>query len=255
MNNSTKIEETKEYLYCLYKAKNTLWYFNELINNKTSNYTAVKFKNKDNFFVWLENVIIEDSYYSGVLSENNSPQKVLISDAIDWMVIESGRLIGGYTIRHYRDTLDDEAKLNFDIDFGVKIDEGNDFFKPDSSTPEGAIITIENFYTDENLEGVLSCKNFFMEAENLLKEREALITEDILNEIEESLRLNFIEDLKVNGFPSFRNIGRSFTLKQKKEDLQLIEEKVIYSNGNITFNVLWIGFSDSGEWKVLDIVD
>jgi len=255
MNNSAKIEEDNIYQYNLYKAKNTLWYFNDLIITEVSGYNSVKFKNNEDVYVWLENVKIEGDYYLGDLAENGISQKIMIDNVIDWMIIEDGRLIGGYTIRHYRDTLDDEAKLNFDIDFGVKIDEGNDFFKPDSSTPEGAIITIENFYTDENLEGVLSCKNFFMEAENLLKEREALITEDILNEIEESLRLNFIEDLKVNGFPSFRNIERSFTLKQKKEDLQLIEEKVIYSNGNITFNVLWIGLSDSGEWKVLDIVD
>jgi hypothetical protein len=65
------------------------------------------------------------------------------------MIVDNRRLIGGYTIRHYRDTLDNEERLNFDIDFGVKIDDGNDHFKPDFSTPEGAIIKIEDYYSEK----------------------------------------------------------------------------------------------------------
>ncbi len=66
--------------------------------------------------------------------------------------------------------------MNFDIDFGVKIDDGNDFFKPDLTTPEGTIIKIENFYSNKDLRGVISCRDFEMEAKNLLKERGAVIT-------------------------------------------------------------------------------
>lgn len=255
MNNTTKIEESEEYIYHLYKAKNTLWHFNDLINNKTSNYTAIKFKNEDNIFVWLENVIIEGKYYLGVLSENNSPQKVLIEDAIDWMIIDNSRLIGGYSIRYYRNTLNEEDRLNFDIDFGVTIDDGNDNFQRSFSTPEGAIITIENFYSEESLEGVLSCKNFLMEAENLLKQEGEVITEETLTQIAEALKLSLIKDLEVNGFPSFNNTERKFTLKEDYEDLQLIEEKVIYNDGTFTFNNLWIGLSEENEWKVLNLTE
>lgn len=254
MNNIAKIEETKEYLYYLYKAKNTLWYFNDLIRNDTSNYTAVKFKNEENIFVWLENVIIEDIYYLGVLAENNNPQKILIDDAVDWVIIENGRLIGGYTIRNYRDALNEEDRLYFDIDFGVAIDDGNDIFQPSLSTPEGAIITIENFYTNRNLEGVLSCKNFLMEAENLLKERNSIITEEVLKQIVDVLKTNFIEDLNVNGYPLFNDIERVFTLKEEKENLRLIEEKVIFKNGSITINNLWVGLTLDGNWKVLNLL-
>ncbi len=255
MNNIGKIEIDNAYQYQLYKAKNTLWYFNDLIKSKSTNYRSVKFKNEENVYVWLENVIIEGDYYSGILSETNSPLKVLIDDIIDWMTIENGRLIGGYTIRHYRSNLSEEEKINFDIDFGVTIDDGNDYFHPSSSTPEGAIIKIENFYSDENLEGVLSCKNFLMEAENLLNERGALTTEEILTEVIEVLKISFIEDLKSNKFPIFNNIERTFTLKEEKRNLRLIEEKVIYSDGTITFNNLWVGFSNEKEWKVLNLTE
>lgn len=255
MNNSAKIEETKEYIHSLYKAKNTVWYFNSLIMNKQTEYNSVTFKNNDDVYVWLENVLIEGDYYSGNLAENGNSQKILINDVIDWMIIEKGRLIGGYTIRHYRDTLDDESKMNFDIDFGVKIDDGNDFFKPDLTTPEGAIIKIENFYSNNDLNGVISCKDFEMEAENLLKERGAIITAETKNKISEALKSSLIETFQSNEFPNFENIERCFTLVEEKQDQRLIEEKVIYQNGNFTFNKLWVWRSREGDWKVLNLVE
>ena len=255
MNNIAKIEENKLYEYKLYKAENTLWYFNNLIKSSCKDYTAVKFMDSNNVYVWLENVKIEGDFYSGNLTENGNSQKILINDVIDWMIIEDGRLIGGYTIRHYRDTLDDESKTNFDIDFGVKIDDGNDFFKPDLTTPEGAIVKIENYYTEQSLEGVISCKDFEMEAENLLEERGAIITEEIKNKIAEALKSSLIETFQLNEFPSFDNIERCFTLMEEKENQRLIEEKVIFQNGNVTFNNLLLGLSTTGDWKVLNTVD
>lgn len=255
MNNSAKIEEDNIYQYNLYKAKNTLWYFNDLIKIGFSGYSSVKFKNYEDVYVWLESVKIEENFYVGKLAENGNSKKIAIDDVVDWMIIDNGRLIGGYTIRHYRDTLDEEAKLNFDIDFGVKIDDGNDFFKPDLSTPEGAIIKIENFYSNQNLEGVISCKDFEMEAENLLKERDAMITVEIKNKITGALKSSLIETFQSNEFPNFENIERCFTLVEEKQDQRLIEEKVIYQNGNFTFNKLWVWRSKNGDWKVLNLVE
>ena len=59
MNNSAKIEEDNIYQYNLYKAKNTLWYFNDLIKIGVSEYNSVKFKNSEDVYVWLEDVKIE----------------------------------------------------------------------------------------------------------------------------------------------------------------------------------------------------
>ncbi|WP_454047535.1 DUF2314 domain-containing protein [Chryseobacterium sp. Marseille-Q8038] len=255
MNNSAKIEENWAYQYNLYKAKYTLWYFNELIKIGFSGYNSVKFKNNEDVYVWLENVKIEGNYYSGNLAENGNSQKILINDVIDWMIIEKGRLIGGYTIRHYRDTLDDESKMNFDIDFGVKIDDGNDFFKLDLTTPEGAIIKIENYYSNKDLKGVISCKDFQMEAENLLKEKGAIITAETKNKIAEALKSSLVETFQSNEFPNFENIERCFTLVEEKQNQRLIEEKVIYQNGNFTFNKLWVWRSKDGDWKVLNLFE
>lgn len=255
MNNSAEIEEDWAYQYNLYKAKYTLWYFNDLIKIRFSGYNSVKFKNNEDVYVWLENVKIEGNYYSGNLAENGNSQKILINDVIDWMIIEKGRLIGGYTIRHYRDTLDDESKMNFDIDFGVKIDDGNDFFKPDLTTPEGAIIKIENYYSNKDLKGVISCKDFQMEAENLLNEKGAIITVETKSKIAEALKSSLVETFQSNEFPNFENIERCFALVEEKQNQRLIEEKVIYQNGNFTFNKLWVWRSKDGDWKVLNLFE
>lgn len=255
MNKSTEIEENDLYDYNLYKAANTLWYFNELIQIGFPGYTSVKFKNTEGVFVWLENVNMADDSYVGQLAENGISHQVLIKDVLDWMIIEDGRLIGGYTIRHYRDTLDDEGKVEFDDNFGVKIDDGNDFFKPDSTTAEGAIIKIENFYSEKNLEGVLSCKDFLLEAENLLEERSVTITEELQLQIAQTLKASFIEGLETDGFPNFNDIERNFTLLNKIKDKCLIQEKVIYPDGVISYNKLWVGSTNDEGWKVLNNIE
>ena len=257
MNNNANMEIDKIYRYNLYKAKNTLWYFNSLIMNKNPEYNSVKFKNNEGVYVWLEDVKIEGNYYSGNLAENGNPQNILINDVIDWMIIETGRLIGGYTIRHYRNTLDDEAKMNFDIDFGVNIDDGNDFFYPDLSTPEGAIIMLENFYTEQSLDGGLSCKDFYKESKNVLLETGQNLEEQLIQETAELLKLVFIENLQRNGMPNFANTERVFEslLSNKHENKQLIEEKLIYADGRSEVNRFWVAKNSEDKWKVLDMVE
>lgn len=255
MNNSAKIEIDIIYKYNLYKAKNTLWYFNKLIDKSFTDYVAVKFLDSSNVYVWLENVKFEGNYYLGKLAGNGKTQKIPINEVIDWMIIEDGRLIVGYTIRHYRNTLDVEAKMNFDINFGVTIDAGNDFFKPDLSTPEGAIIRIENLYTEENLDGVISCKDFEMEAENMLRDSDLEINELTKKDLAEVLKLALIEDIKSNKFPHFKNIERDFLLITEQNNQKLIEETIIFEDNSTEHNKFWIGQSKIGDWKVLNLVD
>jgi hypothetical protein len=81
MNNNAEIKEDKAYQYYLYKANKTLWYFNDLIKNNFSGYNAVKFRNKQNVYVWLENVTIEGNFYTGRLAKNGTTHNVLIEAA------------------------------------------------------------------------------------------------------------------------------------------------------------------------------
>ncbi|AZB30324.1 DUF2314 domain-containing protein [Chryseobacterium balustinum] len=251
------MEINENYLYSLYKAKNTFWYFIEQIeNNAVLSYTAVKFKNENDIYVWLENIEYKNNFFEGVLSENNEHKSIPSASVIDWMIVKGDRLIGGYTIRHYRDSLPEDEKVNFDIDFGLRIDDGNDFFYPDLSTPEGALITLENFYTQKSLDGVLSCKDFHEEAKNVLLGAEMDLKEELINETAELLKLAFIENLQKYGMPNFENAERVFNriVYNEKENTALIEEKLIYSDGN-NINKFWVSENEKKEWKVLNLVE
>lgn len=255
MKNTFEFEINDHYLYLLYKAKNTIWYFNELIGDGYCGYSAIKFKNKDQIFVWLENVRVENGRYHGVLPENNEVHSILIAEAIDWMLIVDQRLIGGYTIRYYNETLSEDKKVDFEIHCGFRIDLGNDLFKADRSTAEGAIIALENFYSEKNIEGVLSCKDFNMEAENVLLESNLEFSKDIHSKIKTVLKISLLEDLERNGFPNFENIERVFTLLDSRAGQQFIEERIIFEDGSTVSNKFWVGFIKDDGWKVLNLVD
>jgi hypothetical protein len=218
---------------------------------------AVKFRDENNVYVWLENLKYENNFLTGTLSETGLEKKIHNRDVIDWMLIKNGRLIGGYTIRYYRNGLSKDKKINFDIDFGVKIDAGNDFFNPDLSTPEGALITLENFYSEQSLEDALSCKNFDKESKNVLLELAKDLKEEFIKETAELLKSAFIEDLQQNGMPNFENIERVFKrlAYNGKEKMQLIEEILIYPDGKEESNKFWIAEDENGKWKVLNMVN
>ncbi|MNI67368.1 hypothetical protein D3C73_1229960 [compost metagenome] len=69
------------------------------------------------------------------------------------------------------------------------------------------------------------------------------------------LKTSFVDDLEISGFPNFEGIERVFTLKDQREDQQLIEEKVIYRDGSIAINELWVWNSGAAGWKVLNLVE
>ncbi|MDO5614811.1 MAG: DUF2314 domain-containing protein [Cruoricaptor ignavus] len=256
MNNKIKLTVDNNLSYCLYKAKSTLWYFIEKVQEKKLDYFAIKFKNENDIYVWLENVKYENEYFSGTLSESKEKKTIPIQEVVDWMLIDNNRLIGGYTIRHYRNELSKDERLDFDIDFGLKIDNGNDFFYPDLSTPEGAIITLEIFYTEKSLDGALSCKDFYKEAENVLLEAGKDLDEELIQETAELLKLYFIEHLQKNGMPNFTDVERVFEriIYKEEENKQLIKEKIIYSNGEETINKFWLAKNEEKKWKVLDLI-
>ncbi|AZA82433.1 hypothetical protein C1637_08450 [Chryseobacterium lactis] len=255
MDNHITIEVNDKFLYNLYKAKSTIGHFDNLINSGFDGYRSIKFKNKNDVFVWLENVKIDGEHYTGTLAETDQPGTIARIDAVDWMIIDNQRMIGGYTIRQYYDTLTKDEQLNFEIDCGYRIDEGNDFFNADRSTPEGVIITLENFYNDKNLEGILSCKDFHWEAENMMLEYKMLSNPKTLLQLEKVLKVSLLEELERTGFPDFRSVERVFRLLEKRENQELIEEKLLYPDGFVTINKFWVGLTKNDGWKVLNLSD
>jgi NifB/MoaA-like Fe-S oxidoreductase len=122
--------------------------------------------------------------------------------------------------------------------------------KIDLNTPEKAIISLETAYTDKDLSTILIIKDFESEAKIILKRTNNPISNEIIREVAELLKLSLIDNVNKNGFPSFENVTRVLTnLKHYDEKIYLIEEKLTYSDGVEFMNKLYLTKNDK-LWKV-----
>jgi uncharacterized protein YegJ (DUF2314 family) len=79
-------------------------------------------------FMWLKNTAVQGAYFTAELFEvpDTLPSYAIgdrfvveLEELLDWMVNESGRLIGGFSLRYNRAPLSDAEKRNFDLHIGV----------------------------------------------------------------------------------------------------------------------------------------
>jgi uncharacterized protein YegJ (DUF2314 family) len=253
--------------WAIEKARATLHYFqNSLISPQSyQQYFSVKVLIEDgeyNEHLWLTSPSFDDegNLYGVVGNKPVSVSSVSVNQRIgiesqfisDWMIIEGGCLIGGYTIRAIRDGLPELERLNFDRKAGLYIDEGIDFFVHDFATPEGAILCLEDAYDEQDIERAVSCKNFVEEARMLLRKmNDSLNNEDILHATADVLRLAFIKSLKDEGFPLFTGINRAYPQREKiTDDLYLITEVCVFPDGGRSTQKIYT-FRDDEGWKVL----
>ncbi len=253
--------------WAMEKARLTLHYFEQCLESpKTGQeYFSIKARIEDSGkteHIWL----IEPGFdgqgniFGTVGNEPIDVKNVSIDQKIgitedfvsDWMIIEQGRLIGGYTIRAIRDGLAESQLNDFDQSLGgMHIDEGEDYFNPDLKTPEGAILSLEEAYDADDLEKALYCKDFHKEAELLLKKTVKIeINEEIISSTAEALRLSFIQSLQESGMPKFTGIKRAFRRQAVSEVHYIISEICYHPDGGKSVQKLNT-YKIGDEWKVL----
>jgi uncharacterized protein YegJ (DUF2314 family) len=257
--------------WAIEKANLTLEYFRDSLCEPTpgQQYFSVKVMIDDGVnkeYLWLTNPSFDDegNLYGVVGNKPVLVKSVDVNQRIgidpqfisDWMIIEDGRLIGGYTIRAIRDGLPKEEWADFDKQVGLFIDEGIDYFPHDFSTPEGAILCLEDAYDEQDLEMAVACKNFTEEARLLLmKMKDWGSGNDILETTAEVLRLGFIKNLLEQGFPVFKDIRRAYPHRKRITDnLYLITEICIYPDGGKSSQQLYT-FREEDGWRVLNVAE
>ena len=254
--------------WAIEKAKLTLHYFEKcLVSPKSAQqYFSIKVKIDDGENIehlWLtEPSFDEEGNLFGVVG--NQPldvktvalgQKIGIDRNLisDWMIIENGRLIGGYTIRAIRDNLSGNDLINFDRGLGgMIVDEGEDYFLPSSKTPEEAIIQLEEAYDQDDLEKAIASKDFKIEAKFMLsKIGKGIEDAGVENKTAEVLKLSFIKHMQENGMPKFNGIKRAFPKREKISDQEMIITEVCYyPDGGKSMEKLRTYLTDDG-WKVI----
>lgn len=255
--------------WAIEKARATLHYFqNSLIAPEPDQqYFSVKVLIEDgtnNEHLWLTTPSFdEEGNLFGVVGNKpvyitsvHEDQRIGIDSQFisDWMIIEDGRLIGGYTIRAIRDQLPEAERFNFDRMTGLYIDDGVDYFIHDFSTPEGAILCLEDAYDEQDIEKAIACKNFLEEARLLLHNmNDSTGNEEILGSTADVLRLSFIKSLMQEGFPVFKDLSRAYPQREKITDnLYLITEICTFPDGGRSTQKIYT-FKEDDEWKVLNI--
>ena len=252
--------------WAIEKANLTLWYFEESLKNKQpyQNYFSVKVLITDGDegeHIWLTDPHFDDegNLFGTVGNEPINVRSVKFNQKIgikrdlisDWMIIENGRLIGGYTIRAIRDGIAEKEKAAFDNSIGLYIDEGVDHFKADLETPEGAILAIEKAYNNKDIDAAIACKDFFEEAKSLLSVMKMEIDQDIINETAEVLKLSFINNIEEHGFPDFSTVQNAFPERKKVDETHwVITEVCWYPDGRKSVQLLNTYKSPKG-WVVL----
>lgn len=263
--------ENERMNWAMEKARLTLHYFEECIvaPKNGQQYFSVKARIEDNGkteHIWLmePNFDGEGNIFGTVGNEPIDVKNVSINQKIgitkdyvsDWMIIEHGRLIGGYTIRAIREGMNEDQLKNFDQSLGgMLIDDGEDYFIPNFETPEGAILTLEKAYDDDDLEKAISCKNFHKEAELMLRKTVKIeINTEIIDSTAEVLKLSFIKSLQENGMPKFNGIKRAFKRNYVSDDHCIITEICYYPDGGKSSQKLNTCQIDK-QWKVLSPED
>ncbi|MDQ0639431.1 uncharacterized protein YegJ (DUF2314 family) [Pedobacter sp. W3I1] len=252
--------------WAIEKANLTLWYFEKSLKNPQAyqNYFSIKVLITDGDegeHIWLTDPQFDDegNLFGTVGNEPVNIRSVKFNQKIgirrdlisDWMIIENGRLIGGYTIRAIRDGVAEKEKAAFDNSIGLYIDEGVDHFKANLETPEGAILAIEKAYNNKDIDAAIACKDFFEEAKSLLSVMKMEIDQHTINETAEVLKLSFINNIEEHGFPDFSTVQNAFPERKKVDETHwVITEVCWYPDGGKSVQLLNTYKSPKG-WVVL----
>jgi len=252
--------------WAIEKANLTLWYFEESLNQPRPDqlYFSVKVKIIDGEageHIWLTEPHFDEegNLYGTVGNEPVDVTTVKMNQKIgidrnlisDWMIIENGRLIGGYTIRAIRDEIPDAEKPAFDKGVGLYIDEGVDHFKTNLETPEGAILSLEKAFNNKDINAALEFKDFYEEARMMLSAINMDINQEIISETAEVLKLSFISNIEQNGFPDFSKLQNAFPDREKIDNTHwIITEVCWYPDGSKSIQKLNVFKSPEG-WLVL----
>lgn len=248
------------------KARHTLRYFRESLLNPRPDQMAFSLKARivDGNMVehiWLNEMSFDDDglYYGVVNNEPIDVKNVKLGarigiageDVSDWLIVENGRLIGGYTIRAYRDGLPDDQVAGFDQSIGLYIDEGVDYYEHDMCTPEGAVLCLEDAYTAGDIEAAIACKDFLAEAKLLLAKYPGMgENAKFIEKTATALELSFRKFMMENGMPTFEGALRAFPEKEIiDEDTVSLTEICTHPDGRKTVDRL-ILIRKGEEWRV-----
>jgi len=128
----------------------------------------------------------------------------------------------------------------------------------DFSTPQGAILCLEDAYRAKDIEAAVRCKDFQMEARAMSEKIGAskeVMDDAVIKQLADVLELGYRGELKQKGFPDFNGVTCTFpTTEQKSDGLVVVTEECSYAGGQTSRQKLLVGKTANG-WRVLNPVE
>jgi hypothetical protein len=111
----------------------------------------------------------------------------------------------------------------------------------DYSTPEGALLALENAYIAQDIEAAVAAKNFPYEGEQMLRNLKSIPDPDadLIQEAAKVLELSFRRHLEIKGFPQFAELKCRVTAsKQLASDLVELTEECVFPDGYVSIETI-----------------
>jgi hypothetical protein len=126
----------------------------------------------------------------------------------------------------------------------------------DFTTPEGAILCLEDAYRNKDIEAAVRAKDFRMEAKLMLTKLRSLpekeIDDELIKKTAEVLELGFRNEKRKDGFAEMKGVRSTFPKKEPhKENIVVVTEKCYYPEGGTSVQRILVGKGEKG-WRVLN---
>jgi hypothetical protein len=124
-------------------------------------------------------------------------------------------------------------------------------FSPDFSSPEQALQSLEDAYRTKNLDNVLMCKDFKLEARFLMKQQGPRdVSDEMVARYAKTPEKQFARRL-ADGFPEWSGVkARIIRKKELSEEMVVLTEELALPNEEEMTQEILVGKSTDG-WKVL----
>lgn len=126
-------------------------------------------------------------------------------------------------------------------------------YSVDFTTPQGAILCIEEAYRKKDTEAVVACKAFHLEAAMMLKEMNRdLLEEELVNKTAKTLELAFRKEIEAY-WPDFEGLKSYFEEAQSYQDYEnvvCVKEISRFPDGGYSAQQILVGETDDG-WRML----
>src|SRR5690349_10492046 len=115
----------------------------------------------------------------------------------------------------------------------------------DFSTPQGAILCLEDAYRAKDLEAAVKCKDFRLESRLMLEKlgtSKEELDDEMIKLTADVLELGFRKELQEDGFPDFNGVTSHFRHTEPAgENVVTVTEECVHAGGQKSTNKLLVG--------------